>query len=357
MKPSTRFLVVSIAWIVIGVVLAVVGTIWQTRRTEHAHTLSRLQSAAAVEADLQTVRFTTLQLRARTLANDPAFVAYIAHALVPNPAMGGAVDSLSISDLLNQRRKGYDVAMILDSEGRPVATSGILLKDHASIANNALITRCLATGKPTHGMWADHGRLMRVTVTPLMRGGSLRAILLAASRVDDAFAIAIARITGTDIAILVNGASGALVAQSSGLDVWETKALASNTQSMLDVQDMHGTAKTLADAGQHAVAWVTPLPDSHGRAVMTAMDASAGSNPLVEPTTWPLLGGIAILGFAVMIMVLIHWRRTCLPMDQIRDVIEHAANGDHFMHARVGGSSQVRQLRDAVNKLLQRHRV
>lgn len=356
MKPSTRFLVFSMAWVLVVVGLAAAGVILQTHRTEQVRALVRLQTAATVEADLQTTRFTVLQLRASVLANDPAFVDYVAHALIPNPMLGGAIDSVSIGDLLNQRRKGYDVAMVLDSQGHPAAMSGVLLKDAASIARDALITKCIATGKPTHGMWVSHGRLFWVTVNPLLRGRSLRGLLLAATRVDDAFAIAIARITGTDIAIVANGADASLAAHSGGLDIWETKALESDAQTILDTQDSHGAALTLANAGQTVTAWVTPLPGSHGHAALVTMEANAGTSAWVEPVAWPLLAGIAILGLLAASLVVLHWRRTCVPMNRICEVMQHAANGDQFMHARVGGSALTRQIRDAVNQLLQRRR-
>lgn len=358
MKPSTRFLIWGIAWIATAAVLASAGAIWQVRRDTQARTLVQLQSAAAVEADLQAARFTELQLRASVLANDPAFVDYVAHALVPNPALGGAVDSVSIGDLLGQRRKGYDVAMVLDSQGHPVATSGVLLKDHASITRDGLVTRCIATGRPTRGMWTSHGRLLWVTVHPLLRGGSIRGLLLAATRVDNAFAIAVARITGTDIAILTGGAESAPAAQSEGLDTWETKALVANASDILAIKDRHGAAHALSGGAGLAVAtWITSLPDSQGRAVMVAMDANAGTGSLVKSTVLPWLAGIAILGLAAVILVIVHWRRTCVPVDRICDVIEHAAGGDHFMHARVDGSSLIRQLREAVNRLLENDRV
>lgn len=357
MKPSTRFLVSGMTWVLVSVGLAAAGVIWQTHRTGQTRALARQQTAATVEADLQATRFTVLQLRASVLANDPAFVDYVAHALIPNPTLGGAIDSVSIGDLLNQRRKGYDVAMVLDSQGHPAATSGVLLKDAASIAREALVTKCIATGKPTHGMWVSHGRLLWVTVNPLLRGGSLRGLLLAATRVDDAFTIAIARITGTDIAIVANGSDASLAAHSSGLDIWETNALESDTQTLLDIQDAHGAALTLADAGQTVAAWVTPLPGSHGHAVLVTMEANAGTSSWIEPVAWPLLAGIAILGLLAAGLVILHWRRTCLPMNHISEVIQQAASGDQFMHARGGGSALARQVGDAVNRLLQRYRV
>lgn len=356
MKPSTSFLVVAILAVVLGSALASAGAIWQTRRTRHAQTLAHLQTGAKVEAALQTSSFDVLQLRARTLANDPAFVAYVTHALIPDPALGGAVDSLSISDLLSQRRHGYDVAVILDRQGHPVATSGVLLKEAASITHDALVTKALATGKPTQGMWESHGHLWWVSVNPLMRGGSLRALLLAATQVDNAFADAIAQITHTDIAIVTKGASGTPAARSTGLALWQTRALAATSQSLPDIRDGQGMPHLLKDAGNTTMAWITPLPDSQGQAALVAMPANAGAPPWVEPTAWPFLLGIAMLGLAGVFLVIIHWRRTCVPMDHIRSVIEHAADGDHHLHARSDGSAMVRQLRDAVNRLLQRDR-
>jgi hypothetical protein len=148
-----------------------------------------------------------LQLRGEALAQDSAFVDYVAQSLIPNPQLGGAVDSVSISDLLRERRKGYDIAMVLDYRGTPVASSGILLKDPVSIRKDPLVTAAISQLKPRQGVWLDHGQLLWVAVNPLLRSGALQGVLVTATRVDAAFAVAIGHIARADVALVATAAT------------------------------------------------------------------------------------------------------------------------------------------------------
>lgn len=351
MKPATRFLAAGITAVVLLTAAAAFVTLRQVDQGAQSRSLDQLKVAATVERELQANRLSVLQLRATALAQDPAFVDYVTQSLIPNPQLGGAVDSVSISDLLRDRRQGYDIAMVLDARGMPVASSGILLKDHASIRQDALVKDAISQLKPQQGVWVDHGQMLWVAVSPIMRGGALQGVLLAASRVDKSFAVAIARIARSDVALVMQPSPGSEPAPTSGLDGWTDQALSDHLPQLLGVIDQNGKAVQIAD-GQHGVtAWVTPVQASGGRAALVALAADDSAASMSANAIWLLLGVLGF-GFCVLLLVLLHWWRTCLPLQRMLGVIEHATIGDRHLTIRIEGSSMVRRLRDGINRLL-----
>ncbi|MEO9079967.1 MAG: hypothetical protein ABI268_11740 [Rhodanobacter sp.] len=353
MTSATRFLVSGIAAVLLLTVLAAAGMLWQLDHAAQARSLQQLKVASTVEGDLQANRLIELQLRADVLAQDPAFVDYVAQSLIPNPQLGGAVDSVSISDLLKERRRGYDIAMVLGPQGKPIAGSGILLKDHASIQRDPLVTATISQLKPQQGLWVDHGQLLWVSVNPLLRGGNLQAVLLVASHVDDAFAIAVGRIARNDIVLLMQPERGADPAPSTNPDRWVMQALLAQLPQVLAASAPAGEPLALSDAQHNTTVWVTPLQTSGGAAAMVSIGAyDGGLKALLNRTSLPMLAGLAGLGLCFMLLVWLQWWRTWHPLQQMLSVIELAGHGDRNLTIRVHGSSIVRRLRDGINRLL-----
>lgn len=351
MKPGSQFLLKGVAAVVVLTVAAAWVTLHQVDQRAQVRSLQGLKVAATVEHELQSNRISELQLRAAALAQDPAFVDYVAQSLIPNSQLGGAVDSVSISDLLRERRNGYDIAMVLDARGMPAASSGILLKDHASIRDDVLVKAAISQLKPQQGVWVDHGQILWVAVNPLLRGGALQGVLLAASRVDKSFAAAISRIAGTDIALLIQPSPGSEPAPTSGLDGWTDQALSAQLPQVLAVTEPRGQPLKIAD-GQHGVtAWVTPLRTSGGRAALVALTPDDGAARM-DTSALPLLLGVLGFGVCALLLVLLQWWRTWRPLQRLLEVIEHAVEGDRNLTIRVDGSSFVRRLRDGINRWL-----
>lgn len=352
MKPATSHLLGGLVAILVATALAAVGVVWLTHQAAQTRRLQHLQGAAQVESALQSMRLEILQLQARGLATDPGFVGYVAHALIPNPGLGGAVDAASISDLLQQHHRDRTVTMVLDPHGEPVAVAGILLRDRATIATDALVARSLARKQPAQGVWVEQGELLWVTVNPLMRGGTLQGLLLTATVMDNAFANSVSRVADADVAFVSRNQSGAVSTASAGLNSRQKQALAARARDILAVDDAQGSAMRLETAEHATMAWVTPLVAADGRAALVAVDPAWGVHPVVARSAWPLFGGIAILALLAMLRLLVQWRRTWLPLQAMADVLERAAAGDHFLEVRASGSAIVRRLRDCINRLL-----
>jgi hypothetical protein len=352
MKPASGSLLFGVCVVAVLVIASAAGVIRETRKVASANSLQQLRVAGIVETELQANRLQELQLRADVLANDVAFVDYVAQSLLPSAQLGGAVDSASISDLLTERRHGYDIAAVLDPTGKLVATSGILLRDPSGVQHDPLVAKAIRSLAPVRGTWVDHGQLLWVVVNPLLRGGALQGVLLSAAHVDNGFATTVSRIARTSVAFVIQPSPGSLQAPASDVQDWAAQALSSQVPAVLALTATGPL--TLADGQHQSTVWVTPLDTAGGRAALVALDPAAGSDGIVNRASRPWLAGIAALGVFGLLLVMLLWRRTWLPLQQMLDVIERAADtGDNNLTVRVEGSTIVRRLRDGINRLLQ----
>lgn len=308
MNSATRFLVGGLAVVVVLTAVAGADVVWQTGRAEQSRTLQKLQVAATVESELQANRLDELQLHAELLAHDSAFVDYVAQSLIPDPRLGGAIDKVSISDLLQERRHGYDISMVLDPHGVPMAASGVLFRKAADVQTDPLVTGAIQAQTPTHGTWIDDDRLLWVAVNPLVRGGALQGVLVTAARVDGVFADAVSRIAHTGILFMTQSSANAPSSASSHVDSWVTSALTARLPSLL--KQTEGKRVELVDTGRHATAWVTPLVTADSRAVMISVAADTTLGNVVHTDASPLLLGVGVLGIIGVLLVLLQWQRT-----------------------------------------------
>lgn len=352
MKPATRFLLLGTSLIVLLAALAAAAVVWQTQRTVQREALQRVQRVASVYQDLQDSRLRELQLRAEVLSNDVAFVDYVAQSLIPNAQLGGAVDSASISDLLNERRRGYDIAAVLDPSGKLVATSGILLRDTSSIQDDPLVNSAIRSRKPVQGAWVSHGELLWVAINPLLRGGALQGVLVTATHVNPAFVADVSRLTHAAVSFAIQPSAGSPPAPSSpDVSGWMLEAIQQQLPHLL----AHKTdqAFSLNYGGHQASAWLTPLTATGGRAALIAADASDNNAATINAGMMPSLLGIAASAVLAWLLVMLQWRRTWLPLQHMLDILQRAAEaGDRRIMLRVGGSAIVQQLSERVNGLV-----
>ena len=122
MTLATRNLWLGIGAVLLLTLAAAAVTVHQADRRARRRRIGAIAAwPVRWNANCEASRLAELQLRADSLAQDPAFVDYVAQSLIPVPQLGGAIDKASISDLLKERRHGYDVAMVLDTQGAPIA--------------------------------------------------------------------------------------------------------------------------------------------------------------------------------------------------------------------------------------------
>jgi hypothetical protein len=353
MRPANRYLVSGLGAVILLMLAAAAGVIGWNRHITQTQTLVGLQSVHQVEARLQNSHMSALQLRAHTLATDPAFVDYVAQSLLPNPQLGGAIDSASINNLLNERRKGYDAAMVLDAKGKLITRSGIPLRSNSNFQRDALVRKTIRTHKPSAGLWSGQGQLARVAVEPLLRGQVLEGVLVAATRVKASFATQVSRFAHSGMAVLVPGESGAAIPVSSTLDPSTHDALARDDPTLMNLTDPGGRAIRIATNSGPVQAWISPLPVTDGKAVLVALNSDASVPWYSIPVAaLPYLLGILIPDLIAIVWVCMLWRRTWRPLQDMQDILERAAAGEKGITLRTGGNKAIRNMRDVINQVL-----
>lgn len=352
MSAAYRSLALGLLLVLAGTVAAAVGTIHLSRRQALASARHNVATGGKLLATLERMDMDNLALRAQALANDPAFVDYVAQSLIPNPQLGGAIDSASIIDQLNERRHGYDVALVLDPAGKPAGMSGLLARSPVDIANDPLVHRAIASQQRVQGYWLDGDRLLRVAIAPLLRGRNLQGLVVAASRVESTFANEVHDTTGVDLALLSTSSptvplvfSGAAAPSSTELTRLRGAALSGS-----------GDPQSLPVAGW-SVAYALAMPVSNGRAAWLLLPSSGSVERSVPREAIPLLSGVACLGLLAVLGMVWLWWRTWLPLERMLYIVDRAVAGDDHMTLRMGGSAVVRQLRDRVNQLIHQNRI
>jgi hypothetical protein len=344
MKASTKAL--WRGWVLVAVcsALAMMAAVWNANQGSRTRALARLQTSSEIVHDLQAQELETLQLRAQTLAGDPAFVDYVAQSLVPNPQLGGAIDSLSISDLLKQRRHGDDIVMLLDATGTPVTAIGTLSKDRASISHEPLVVASISQLATVQGAWLDRGDLLWVVVSPLLRGRTPQGYLITASRASESFFAKIGHLAHSDVALVLDAA----VTHSSGLDASLVDLLAAHRQEILAVRSEQGAAIHLQDGHPPVDIRATPLNLDGGHAALIALDPPVSSDRGIDRETFRLMAGIALLGLVAALYVWLQWFFTWRPLSQLADAFDN----DRSVIGSIRGGELVHDMRDRFLLLL-----
>lgn len=348
MNMATRPLQAGLLAIWVLAILSALGAFaWMTHLAQR-QSFAHLASAARVEQALQSRQLAELRLRADHLAQDPAFVAYVAQSLIPDPARGNAIDSASIADLLSSRRQGYGLALVLDPGGKPAARSGDLLANDANLRNDPAIGRAIVTLKPQQELRVEQGQIILVMVEPLLRGEALQGVLYTAQRLDGAFTEAVSRVSGSEVLLLAVPAAASDASPANG----ESSALSRAIRTALAAAPRQSGSMTMRVDGRTLPAIVTPLQTAGGSAELVAIAPSFLAAHAVLEMAWPLWLGIILLAGIASGGVLVRWRRTDLPLAHICAILERGVEGDHALVIRTQGSAALRQLRDQVNALL-----
>lgn len=349
MKPAWRYLASGLALMA----LVAFGLRWMLRQpTPDAGAGDRLQRVAVVASDVRDNAMQQLQLRAAALATDPAFASYVVQAMEPGAAPNGGIDRASIADLLKSRRSGYDLAMVLDGKGRPVAADGPRLGEAAEWPRDPLVKRTLATLRPSAGAWVHGGRLYWVAVNPLVRGGIAQGALLTAAKINDDYAATISRHTGAAIVLLVAGEDGYVIASAHALPSWARTSLPELAAGLPATRTAPLQDTTLKLPPGHAdeMARVVPVPTTSSQALVVAI-AEAPEAP--SSGWWPALG-IFVLG---ALAVLWHWWRVERPLEQLAERLGAVARGRRPPEFAMHGSVNVRRVARRLNRLFSSDKV
>lgn len=319
--------------------LAVAG--WLVHRGAHndAQTaaLRRSEQAAAVHDVLSTARSRELLLIARQLGNDKGFVGYIAQAL--QQGAGGAIDSASIRDLLDERRVEYglDVAMLLDARGSTILDTASFQPTQSNLAQHPAVAHTLSTLETRGGYLRGRGRLMQFAVVPLLLGTSSEGLLLGGRYIEDAFLQDIGARTGADLALLTMTPAGPEIVAGT-LDAGTRAALVTvATQRNWPATNVAPETVLLQLGSDSWLAQIRPLSDDRAAGSLIVLQPGATITAAVAQTDRHLLLGLGAVALLLLALIALLWRRLLQPLSALSQAAHGIAGGALEPVPAVGG--------------------
>jgi len=212
LKQYSMFALVAFAMLLV----VLIGLFrWQDSRLTTAVANDRLEQMQQVQGLVAEIGRQGLESRGQQIVGNQGVTAYVAQAL--GGSLPGVVfDTASLVDLLQDRRDQMDlaVAAVIDAQGQVVASTEPFAAG-GDFSKNPLYLDASKTGKVQTGLMVDGGRLLRVSIQPLVDYGVGVAQLLVAERIGIEQAQAIADIGHADVALLADTSDGLLMVAST----------------------------------------------------------------------------------------------------------------------------------------------
>ncbi|HET6604172.1 MAG TPA: protein kinase [Xanthomonadaceae bacterium] len=306
-----------------------------------------------------------LQLLERTIqlvAADPALVTYVATALGDELGLGeeGGADAGSIHDLLVERQAqfGFDLGIVLDSNGGVIARSDTDEAFAEDLADDALVAPALSEVAPQSGYWRSADALYQAAVMPLSQDQTLAGFLLLAQRVDDRFSAEIARTSDAQIAFWLPARDGLALAASS-LAPERAEELARLLAARTDIVDAVALGRSL-DAVAIELGgepWLLQVwPTASAAAAELGATSALASRVAASQGYRSILNLVVVAGLGSLLLALpiSLWlsRRALRPARLLAEAAERAAAGDYRASVAVAGTDELARLGRALDSLL-----
>jgi eukaryotic-like serine/threonine-protein kinase len=347
---GARIVVVTSLLIALAVGAAVVATVWVADGIARRAAGEALAASASLQESFRARRDEQLYLISSLFAADPFIAAYLAESAT-------SADTASILDLLAERQAelGFDLAMVLDPQGRVVARTDRPADTGADLSARPLVARAVAE-LGASGIWWEGGELYQAAVVPLARGGQLVAYLLTGLALDDGAALEVKRMTSTEVVYLAPGAGGAAVVAAT-LDPSMEGMFLAGLAAPGGPMAGEGTSGRDLDVeidGEPWIARLTPLAAGPPSAV-----ASAVSLAPLAPRLAPFrriaqvlaLSGVGALLVGV-VLTFAFARRTMAPVRELVRATGAARAGDYEERPVAARDDEIGQLAAAFGDLL-----
>lgn len=335
-----------------------VATWWQDRDVMRMIDGHLLESVQSIQGFAESSRQRELELKSAILASNPGFVGYVSHAMSAGAESGGVVDAASIRDLLEERRSqfNFDVAAILDPSGRTIVMLGESLRSQQDFSATPLMAAVRASSTPSIGLLGNKGRLVLVSLTPMLRGDTVEALLLTGLDIGDGFIAPLASAGHVDLAVIEISKSGmTVVASTLGSE---------DHQAIVDAVD----AEPVLVAGSNDSAQARPfdlkLVGGGTRASITPLFASPSTGLLVSivplaqrvVSTSAIRKPMLVAGASVLIILLVLWwliqRVLVRPVNNLVEMSDRVLRGDIQVVARDVGTGDISMIAAAFNQAL-----
>lgn len=346
-----------------GVVLALavggamVVTYYLVRDIATEAVTTSLSSSQSVQRYFRQLRNRQIELIAELVSSDPYFGGYI------NEAVGAEDPELaarSIADLLQQKRNEFslDLAMVLDPDGVVLARTDRPQALARDLAAHPMVARAREDLAPVSGLWEGRETLYQATVTPIARGRTVVAYLVAGLAIDDALANDVKRVSGADVAYLTTDRRLKVLATT--LDVPSTDRLVSQLRGdevlMGSLRNGGAAARThrLELGGDRWVLQLSPLLDARGEAFGTTVALTSLDRELAAYRGIPmvvLITGVVAVVVALLLSYLIS-QRILRPVRRLTTAAEAAMDGNYRHQVATAGGDEIGRLSRAFDSLL-----
>jgi eukaryotic-like serine/threonine-protein kinase len=347
---GARIVAVTSLLIAFAVGVAVVATVLVADGIARRAAGEALAASASLQESFRARGDEQLYLISSLFATDPFIAAYLAESVAE-------LDRASVLDLLAERQAdlGFDLAMVLDPQGRVVARTDRPADGGADLSAEPLVARAIAEVGAS-GVWWEGGGLYQAAVVPLARGGQLVAYLLTGLALDDASALEVKRMTSTEVVYLAPGEGGVTVHAATLDPSMEGMFLAGLTApgGPMAGEGTSGRDLDVEIDGQPWIARLTPLSAGPATEVASAVSLAplaprlAPFRRIVEVL---VLSGVGALLFGV-VLTFAFARRTMAPVRDLVRATAAARAGDYEHRPVATRDDEIGQLAHAFDDLL-----
>lgn len=320
---------------------------WQDARLTTAVAGERLEQLQRVQGLVAEIGRQGLESRGGQIANNQGVTGYVAQAL--GGSLPGVVfDTASLVDLLQDRRDqlGLAMAAVIDAQGQVVASTEPFAAGN-DFSKNPLYLDASKTGKVHTGLMVDGGRLLRVSIQPLVDYGVGVAQLLVAERIGIEQAQSIAEIGHADVALLADTRDGLLMVAST--------LPADQQAGLLDQLPQHGkvdvTRTEIQMESKRQDVSVQPLFGlQQARLVSLVRPPTDSASFLALRLPFLIASGLLLLVLGTAAWRV--WQQLLRPANGLAEVLERAAQAnDMHMSAPVAGAQALRRIGTAINQI------
>lgn len=358
MSIQKRAVGLTLLLIVIVGAAAATATWWEDRDITRLIDAHALQSVQSIQRFAENSQRRELELKTAVLASNPGFVGYVSQAISSGAESGGVIDTASIRDLLEERRNdfAFDAAAILDPAGKTVVMLGNTLRTQQDFSATSLWARFRASNSPTIDLISYNGHLILVSLSPMLRGDTLEAVLLTGIEVAEGFSVPLAKAGQVDLALIgVAGTGTTVIASTLGAEDYQAILDAIATEQVLLPSAGEGAARRDFDlrlaAGQTRAS-VTPLFASPASGLLVSVvPVSARVVRSGAIRTPMLVAGVVVLLFIGLLWWLIQ-HGLVGPLAHLTEMSERVLRGDMNVVVRNTRSADVSTISQALNQAL-----
>jgi hypothetical protein len=342
---------------------ALAGQQWQNQALGAWLAERDLARSLPAQQELEAYRGESLHIRAATLSDDQAFVAYVAQALESANLPGLQGDVSSVTDLLGERSRAlnFDVSAVLANDGEVLASTGPQLARGARPPIQPLLDRADSQDAAALSVLLLGGQAVLVSLNSMQRGGSFDGYLLAGKTMDGALLDSLAASSGNSVGLFH-------IAAAERIEPLQANAAL--------IAQLPAYASALRNAALAGASWA----DGLAAPLRTTLSINGRDEPVqlanlfglpqfllvyqarteiadvgqVVRLPWALHG----LACAVLIGLALLWlhMRLIAPLQKLPAHLDAAAQGDFHRRYPVSGGALARRIGTAFNHLLQRAR-